>query len=129
MACANQLRNDRRTDPTRSTGDENTHDKLLLMSRWEPDAAGRLARAALALYAERGFDQTTVAEIAKRAGLTERTFFRYFVDKRDVLFAGTASLQEALVGAVASGPDSSAPIDAVGTALESAGRFFNEERR
>ena len=58
------------------------------MSRWEPDARGRLEKAALALYGERGFENTTVAEIADRAGLTERTFFRYFTDKREVLFAG-----------------------------------------
>ena len=60
------------------------------MGRWEPDAAGRLAKAAMELYVERGFDETTVAEIAKRAGLTERTFFRHFADKREVLFAGAA---------------------------------------
>src|SRR6266849_7843300 len=61
------------------------------MGRWEPDARGRLEQAALALYGERGFDQTTVAEIAKRAGLTERTFFRYFADKREVLFWGAGT--------------------------------------
>jgi AcrR family transcriptional regulator len=99
------------------------------MGRWEPDAAGRLAKAALTLYAQSGYDETTVAQIAKRAGLTERTFFRYFVDKRDVLFAGTGALQEALVSAVASAPESVAPIDAVGAALEAAGTFFNHERR
>ena len=58
------------------------------MSRWEPNARGRLEQAALELFIERGFEQTTVAEIAQRAGLTERTFFRYFADKREVLFAG-----------------------------------------
>src|SRR5436189_90910 len=57
------------------------------MGRWEPDAAGRLREAAMALYAERGFEGTTVAEIADRAGVTARTFFRYFADKREVLFA------------------------------------------
>jgi len=58
------------------------------VGRWEPDARGRLARAALELYAEAGYEQTTVADIAVRAGVTERTFFRYFADKREVLFTG-----------------------------------------
>lgn len=71
------------------------------MSRWEPDARGRLERAALELYAERGFELTTVAEIAERAGLTERTFFRHYADKREVLFGGQHVLQELFVGAVA----------------------------
>jgi len=53
------------------------------MGRWEPDSRGRLQEAALALYSERGFDQTTAAEIAARAGVTERTFFRHFADKRE----------------------------------------------
>ena len=70
------------------------------------------------LYVERGFEQTTVAEIAKRAGLTERTFFRHFADKREVLFWGAATLQEHLVNAVASTPDSAAPIDAIAAAIE-----------
>jgi AcrR family transcriptional regulator len=73
------------------------------------------------LYSERGFEQTTVAEIAARAGLTERTFFRHFADKREVLFWGAASLQELLVTTLAATPDSSAPIDAVAEALEAAG--------
>src|ERR1019366_9042565 len=81
------------------------------MGRWEPNARGRLERAALELYIERGFDQTTVAEIAARAGLTERTFFRHFADKREVLFAGAVELQEFLVKTLASAPDSAAPID------------------
>ena len=58
------------------------------MGRWEPDARGRLERAAMELYIERGFEQTTVTEIARRAGLTQRTFFRHYADKREVLFAG-----------------------------------------
>jgi len=61
------------------------------MGRWEPDSRGRLQEAALALYSERGFDQTTAAQIAARAGLTERTFFRHFADKREVLFGDLPS--------------------------------------
>jgi AcrR family transcriptional regulator len=98
------------------------------MTRWEPNARGRLERAALELYGERGFEQTTVAEIAKRAGLTERTFFRHFADKREVLFWGAGALQELLVGTVASAPDSAVPIDAVAAAIEAAGVVLQERR-
>jgi AcrR family transcriptional regulator len=98
------------------------------MARWEPDSRGRLEQAALALYGERGFENTTVAEIAARAGLTERTFFRYFADKREVLFWGAGTLQELLVSAVVSAPDSAAPIDAVAAALEAAGALLQERR-
>jgi AcrR family transcriptional regulator len=88
------------------------------MVRWEPDSRGRLEQAALDLYGERGFERTTVAEIAERAGLTERTFFRHFADKREVLFAGSAELEEVLVGAASKAPASVAPIDAVAVALQ-----------
>ena len=98
------------------------------MTRWEPNARGRLERAALELYGERGFEQPTVAEIAKRAGLTERTFFRHFADKREVLFWGAGALQELLVGTVASAPGSAAPIDAVAAAIEAAGVVLQERR-
>src|ERR1019366_6813484 len=98
------------------------------MGRWQPDSRGRLEQAALALYGERGFENTTVAEIAARAGLTERTFFRYFADKREVLFWGAGTLQELLVSAVVSAPDSAAPIDAVAAALEAAGALLQERR-
>lgn len=98
------------------------------MPRWEPDSRGRLEQAALALYGERGFENTTVAEIAERAGVTERTFFRYFADKREVLFGGAGLLQELLVNAAVSAPDSAAPIDAVAVALESVGALFQERR-
>ena len=91
------------------------------MTRWEPNARGRLEQAAYELYGERGFEQTTVAEIAERAGLTKRTFFRYFADKREVLFSGADALQELVVSTVALAPDSAAPIDAVAAALEAAG--------
>ncbi len=96
------------------------------MGRWEPDARGRLAKAAMALYAERGFEQTTVAEIATRAGLTERTFFRHFADKREVLFYGMEILRDLLTRAVAAAPASATPMDAVGAALEAAGAMLQE---
>jgi AcrR family transcriptional regulator len=95
------------------------------MSRWEPNARGRLEQAALDLFVERGFDQTTVAEIAERAGLTERTFFRYFADKREVLFWGQENLRKLYVSAIASAPDSAAPIDAVAAALEATTPVFH----
>src|SRR5436305_5558642 len=98
------------------------------MGRWEADSRGRLERAALALYGERGFENTTVAEIAARAGLTERTFFRHFADKREVLFWGASALQELLVNTVANAPASAAPIDAVAAALEAAAAVLQERR-
>jgi len=98
------------------------------MGRWEPNAQGRLGAAALELYGERGFEQTTVAEIAKRAGLTERTFFRHFADKREVLFAGAVELQERLVSTVAAQPDSASPMDAVAAGLEAMGVVLQQSR-
>jgi AcrR family transcriptional regulator len=83
-------------------------------------------QAAFALYGERGFDQTTVAEIARRAGLTERTFFRHFADKREVLFAGADALRELLVSTVAKAPGSLAPIDAAAAGLEAAGALIQD---
>ncbi len=78
------------------------------------------------LYAERGYEQTTVTEIAKRAGLTERTFFRHYADKREVLFAGSALLQERMVGGLAGAPPSAPPIDAVAAALQEAAAVLDE---
>src|ERR1700694_1398540 len=107
----------------------NCHEGLFeIMSRWKTNARGRLEQAALELYRERGFDQTTVAEIAARAGLTERTFFRYFADKREVLFWGQSALVELFVRAVAEAPDSAAPIDAVGAALGAVCGLFEGRR-
>jgi AcrR family transcriptional regulator len=96
------------------------------MVRWEPNPRGRLREAALALYGERGFENTTVAEIAERAGLTERTFFRHYADKREVLFDGSDAFTEAFVGTVAKAPASEAPIDAVTAGLEAAAALLSD---
>jgi AcrR family transcriptional regulator len=98
------------------------------MGRWEPDARGRLAAAALQLYSERGYEQTTVAEIAKRAGLTERTFFRHYADKREVLFSGAVDLQELFVREVAGAPENAAPIDALALGLDAVAEAFADRR-
>ncbi|WP_413105197.1 TetR/AcrR family transcriptional regulator [Streptomyces sp. Inha503] len=98
------------------------------MGRWEPNARGRLAKAALELYGELGYEQTTVAEIAKRAGLTERTFFRHYADKREVLFDGSSALQELFVAAVAEAPESVAPIDAITAGLDAVSTAFEGRR-
>src|SRR5579875_1446761 len=74
------------------------------MPRWEPDSRKRLVAAALHLFAERGYDGTTVAEIADRAGLTRSTFFRYFPDKRDVLAAGQEILANLMVEGISAAP-------------------------
>jgi AcrR family transcriptional regulator len=94
------------------------------MSRWEPNARGRLEQAAAELFAERGFDQTAVADIAARAGLTERTFFRHFADKREVLFSGQDSFQETFVAAVAGAPATVTPLEAVAAGLNAAGNLL-----
>jgi AcrR family transcriptional regulator len=78
----------------------------------------------MALYSERGFQDTTVAEIAERAGLTERTFFRHFADKREVLFAGAEEFQELLAGAAAGAPEDAGPLEAVAAGLEAAAGFI-----
>jgi AcrR family transcriptional regulator len=101
-----------------------TYDRRMV--RWEPNARGRLEAAAMELYQERGFDQTTVAEIAARAGLTERTFFRHFADKREVLFGG--SLEELFTTAIAEAPATAAPIDVVAAALNVGAGLLQERR-
>jgi AcrR family transcriptional regulator len=98
------------------------------MGRWEPNARGRLEQAAIELFAERGFEQTTVAGIAERAGVTERTFFRYFADKREVLFGGSTEFEDVLVGPVAGAPDSLAPVDAVAAGLQAAAALLQGRR-
>jgi AcrR family transcriptional regulator len=98
------------------------------MGRWQPDARARLQEAALALYGERGYDQTTVAEIAERAGLTKRTFFRYFTDKREVLFWGSEILEQQMVAAVDDAPASASALGLIGAALDAAAARFEEFR-
>src|SRR4051794_6388000 len=98
------------------------------MGRWEPGASGRLRQSAMELFVERGYEQTTVAEIAERAGVTARTFFRYFADKREVLFAGSQELQQQLVAAVDNaGPDAS-PMQAVAAATDTAAVLLGQHR-
>ncbi|MFC6159817.1 TetR/AcrR family transcriptional regulator [Kribbella jiaozuonensis] len=99
------------------------------MGRWEPDAAGRLREAAMALYAERGYDGTTVADIADRAGVTARTFFRHFADKREVLFAGSELLEQLMVKALADAPADATPMEAVAAAVLASAEFFDDIRR
>jgi len=99
------------------------------MGRWEPNTEQRFLVAAIELFAEIGFEGTTVAAIAQRAGLTARTFFRYFDDKREVLFKGAEQLQQAMVAALAQAPADASPVDAVAASLASAGEFFNAKLR
>ncbi|MFI7587076.1 TetR/AcrR family transcriptional regulator [Spongisporangium articulatum] len=87
------------------------------MSRWEPDAAGRLQRAAMELFAEHGYDRTTTAQIAERAGVTERTFFRHFTDKREVLFDGSGTFEATVLDGVRAAGGDLGPVDVVGAAF------------
>ncbi|MFI2641953.1 TetR family transcriptional regulator [Streptomyces sp. NPDC018610] len=98
------------------------------MPRSGAEARRRLQQAALELYQERGFDQTTTAEIAARAGVNERTFFRHFPDKREVLFGGEADLRAALMREVADAPDGLRPLDVLLCAFRKAGRILEDNR-
>src|SRR3954447_9083190 len=95
------------------------------MGRWEPGAAGRLREAALELYVAQGYEQTTVAEIAERAGVTARTFFRHYADKREVLFGGSEKLQEAMAAAVALAAPDTGPLEVVAAALTAAAELIS----
>ena len=96
------------------------------MARWEPGSTDRLAQAAMELFLERGYERTTVADIAERAGLTERTFFRHFADKREVLFSGSHLLVELLQERVRSAADHLAPLDVVSESLQAAGELIQQ---
>ncbi|GHF71930.1 AcrR family transcriptional regulator [Amycolatopsis bartoniae] len=98
------------------------------MSRWKPDARRRLQEAALELYAEQGFAETSVASVAARAGLTERTFFRYFADKREVLFGNESELQDLLVTTVAEAPEDATPWEAVSRGLAAVATHLQPRR-
>ncbi len=98
------------------------------VTRWPADAAGRLKEAALVLFAERGFDAVTVGDIAQAAGVTERTFFRYFADKREVLFADQGAYQAHFLDALARS-EATAPMELVAAALHGGAEFFTDQRR
>lgn len=98
------------------------------MARWEPDARGRLEKAALELFQEQGYARTTVGDIAERAGLTERTFFRYFTDKREVLFSGSKDLEQAMVELVVSAPKDVPPLEVTIRAVEAAATLLQARR-
>jgi len=100
------------------------------MPRWEPNARERLVRAAAELFAEQGYEATTVNEIAERAGgLTKTTFFRHFTDKREVLFAGQEIHIRIAAEAIAEAPESATPLEMVGLALDRLASSFTEDRR
>jgi AcrR family transcriptional regulator len=94
------------------------------MSRWKPDAEGRLIAAAITLFAEQGYDETTIAEIAERAGLTKRTFFRYFADKREVLFKGSEELEQVWLAGLEVAPATASPLEAVMAGLDPVAEMF-----
>jgi AcrR family transcriptional regulator len=96
------------------------------MSRWKPDAQGRLMSAAIELFDEQGYEATTVAEIAERAGLTKRTFFRYFSDKREVLFSGSQELQRLWLAGRAAAPAEANPLAVVTAGLDPIAEMFTE---
>ncbi|MGI5467044.1 TetR/AcrR family transcriptional regulator [Streptomyces sp. CA-132043] len=98
------------------------------MPRSGAEARRRLQQAALELYQERGFDQTTTAEIAARAGVNERTYFRHFPDKREVLFDGEADLRAALTRAVAEAPEGLQPLDVLLGAFRKVRRILEDNR-
>ncbi|GAA2014123.1 helix-turn-helix transcriptional regulator [Nakamurella flavida] len=90
------------------------------MGRWEPGATQRLVVAAVDLFTEQGYDATTVAQIAERAGVTRSTFFRHFADKRELLVAGQETLSRLLADGIAEAPDGASPLEAVAVGLDRA---------
>jgi AcrR family transcriptional regulator len=99
------------------------------MPRWEPGARERLVVAAVDLFTDQGYDQTTVAQIAERAGVTRSTFFRHFADKREVLVAGQDTLSRLLAEGIAEAPAGAGPLDAVAGGLERASTAMGSANR
>src|SRR5262245_13290075 len=99
------------------------------MGRWEPGARERLVVAAVDLFAEQGYDATTVAQIADRAGVTKSTFFRHFPDKRELLVAGQETLSRLLAEGIAEAPADASPLEAVAAGLERASREMGHVSR
>jgi AcrR family transcriptional regulator len=99
------------------------------MVRWEPGTRERLQAAALELFATRGFEQVTAAEIAQSVGLTERTFFRNFGDKREVLFHGQEQFLRAFIDGIDQAPAGASALELIASALRAAAAFFPDERR
>jgi AcrR family transcriptional regulator len=99
------------------------------MARWAPDAKLRLVDAAVELFDEQGYEATSVADIAERAGLAKSSFFRHFPDKREVLFAGQDILAGMFVAGISSAPPDAAPLDAVAAGLVAASAPFPQQRR
>src|SRR4051794_30814080 len=98
------------------------------MGRWKPGAGDRLREAALSLYLERGFEQTTVADIAERAGVTARTFFRHFADKREVLFGDSSALEEKSLAVLDGAPATASALEAVAAVLDTVARMVGGDR-
>lgn len=94
------------------------------MSRWKPDAEGRLIKAAITLFDEQGYDETTVAGIAEAVGLTKRTFFRYFSDKREVLFNGSHELMDRWIDGIDAAPPDAGAMAAVNAGLDEVAAMF-----
>jgi AcrR family transcriptional regulator len=99
------------------------------MSRWPPDARDRLEAAALELFAENGYEETTVTQIADRAGLNRATFFRHFADKREVLFGGEDRLAELFDDGIRSAPDGATVVECLHAALLAAGPVMTTQQR
>jgi Transcriptional regulator len=157
VARGKQLVDGGGADPSGGSSDENMHDcvplrndvsgcrqlqaspytftavavitRLDIMARWEPGARERLQEAALELFASRGFEQTTAAEIAQSVGLTERTFFRHFSDKREVLFDGQELFLQTFLDGVDATPPEASPLEIIASALQAAAALFRNERR